>query len=987
MNRTITRKGSDAVRRAAGIGLFRVVEALEPRRLLSAVSVLPIPGADPDYWDGSQSHIVADDNGNHWFTDATDNAIGEVTAGGVVTMYPLPALPDSSDATSQSPVDIVLGPDKNIWFTENGADAIGRITSSGTISEFHTPTADSNPLGLAVGPDGNLWFAESGGESIGKITTDGKITEYAANNLDLSSLDGVVGGPGGKVWFIAYDNDGDGTLDSITSNGHVASIQLDDDPTSLAAGPDGNLWVGTDSGNVDRVSPDGKVTTFAIPDDADVNDIVAGADGNLYFSLDGNNQLGKITTSGVVSEFTFPTDAAQNADGVIEMAGLAQDSDGTIWFVDQNNPQVGNVNLTDALLATSNDVTVTAGKSSTATFATFTDFAGGTDPSAYAATLSIDGATPSSATISTDANGGFDVNDGNDWTLGGSTFDVTITDNNNSARVATATGSLTVDAPPAKGVGVAVTATSGQTFTGTVARFTGLAMNSLSSYSASIDWGDGQTTAGTITVNNAGGVDITGSDTYAAAGTFTVSTTLLPYASGGAFLPPGIGVVSPGISAGGASGVGGGGSAPAPVVEPPTFISPPVSTGPIIVDPIIPVAGNGSATATSAATITPGVMDGAGFSVQATSTAPFMGDVASFVMADPTADTSHFHATITWSDPGVRDWQTLSTQPSAGVFASDGQGNLTVSTTASFANSGLFHFAVTITDDRLTTGGDTVGVAYGQLIVDSPNIWFPIYQGGGPTAVGLLGGGVLYAGATSGSTSSATVNPVLSEHVTAAAKSIKTVAGHRFKGPVGVLNGVVPGAKRMADLHGTIHWGDGTTSAATFAKGKGGGVSVLGSHDYAQAGAEAISVDMTQTLYSNGKPTTNYPLILPDIASTATVASHSSKDHGLPILTGNAIAPAAGAPFSGTLATITLPATPAGDGVAALVRWGDGTKSTGVVSASTDGAISISASHVYRKRGKYAVSALVSETSPASGHHKIKMREIAQVKLTATVSA
>ena len=998
-NRNKTRKGSNAIRRAAKIDVLCRIETLEPRQLLSAVNVFPIPGADPSAWYGYQSHIVADANGNHWFTDAADNAIDEVTLAGVVTMFPLPALPANSDASSQSPVDIVLGPDKNIWFTENGADVIGRITANGTITEFHTPTADSNPLGLAVGPDSNLWFAESAGGAIGKITVAGKITEYAVDSLDLSSLDGIVGGPDGKVWFIAYDNNGNGSLDSITSNGHVATFSLTDDPTSLAAGPDGNLWVGTDSGNIDRVTVDGKVTTFAIPDSGNVNTIVAGADGNLYFSLDGNNQLGKITTAGVVSEFTFPNDAAQNANGPIDMAGLTPDSNGTIWFVDQTNPQVGSVSLSNALLATSNDVTVTAGTPSTATFASFTDFAGGTDPSAYTATISIDGATAVNATISANANGGFDVAYNNDWAMGSSTFNVTITDNSDATRIATATGSLTINAPTATGVGVAVTATSGQTFSGTVATFTGLAMNSLSSYSASIDWGDGQTTVGTITVNSTGGVDITGANTYADAGSYTITTTLLPYASNsGIFsIPPGI-PITPGLPPVGVGGVATGGLTTGAVATPPIVGSPGISTDPIPVDPILPImpiypigglGGDGSATATSAAKVRPGVMDGTGFSVQATSAAPFTGNVASFVMADPTADISHFHATITWSDPGVRDWNTLSTPASDGVITSDGQGNLTVSTTASFANSGLFHFTVTITDDRLAAGANSVGVAYGQLIVDSPNIWFPIYKGGGPSVIGLLGGGVLYNIATSGSASSAnsaTVNPVLDEHVTAVAASIRTLASHMFKGPVGILNGVVPGAKHLADLHGTIHWGDGTTSAASFAKGKHGAVSVLGTHQYTQPGADAISVDMTQTLYAKGKPTTNYPLILPDIATTATVASPASKNHAVPVLPGNAITIAAGATFNGTLAAVTLPATPVGDSLAVSIHWGDGKTSAGVLTASTGNTYTITASHVYRKHGKYNVSVLVSQISPAVAGHKAKVQTIAKVELTATVT-
>lgn len=56
---------------------------------------------------------------------------------------------------------------------------------------------------------------------------------------------------------------------------------------------------------------------------------------------------------------------------------------------------------------------------------------------------------------------------------------------------------------------------AGRTFTGTVVSFTGnSASGSNASYSASIDWGDGHSTTGTVAANKSGGYNVSGTYTY-----------------------------------------------------------------------------------------------------------------------------------------------------------------------------------------------------------------------------------------------------------------------------------------------------------------------------------------------------------------------------------------------------------------------------------------------------------------------------------------
>ncbi|OLE54494.1 MAG: hypothetical protein AUG51_07860 [Acidobacteria bacterium 13_1_20CM_3_53_8] len=81
--------------------------------------------------------------------------------------------------------------------------------------------------------------------------------------------------------------------------------------------------------------------------------------------------------------------------------------------------------------------------------------------------------------------------------------------------------------PTAVSTGININAIAGAPVTARVASFTDTDPNGqLSDYTATIDWGDSTTSAGTITPNASGGLDVTGTHTYVATGTFTVTTSI-----------------------------------------------------------------------------------------------------------------------------------------------------------------------------------------------------------------------------------------------------------------------------------------------------------------------------------------------------------------------------------------------------------------------------------------------------------------------------
>ena len=75
--------------------------------------------------------------------------------------------------------------------------------------------------------------------------------------------------------------------------------------------------------------------------------------------------------------------------------------------------------------------------------------------------------------------------------------------------------------------GAPVSATAGAQFSGTVATFTDADLaGAASDYTATISWGDGSTSAGTISSVPSGGFAVTGSHTYANAGVYQTSVTI-----------------------------------------------------------------------------------------------------------------------------------------------------------------------------------------------------------------------------------------------------------------------------------------------------------------------------------------------------------------------------------------------------------------------------------------------------------------------------
>ena len=334
---------------------------------------------------GGLNRVTSGPDGNIWFTIAGANQIGRMTPGGVITRFDIPT-PNSS------PIDITTGPDGNLWFTEF-TGRIGRITPSGQITEFPVfkqkpgvlpPTQKIFLFGITNGPDGALWFVANCCDPtnlpglIGRITTSGQIRLFPVAQ-DTSPAVGITTGPDGNLWFTATNvtcgNKNQpcnqrylGQIERMSPTGQITGDFIIptpySDPSRLVTGPDGNLWfteqgsIGARGsfqptfpapGKIGRITPTGQITEFTTPNQnypyftSNPAGIAVGPDGNLWYTeysyltkdtmvQHGGNNIGRITTSGQITEFPIPTQFAR-ADGI----AAGPPGDNGLYFTESPN--------------------------------------------------------------------------------------------------------------------------------------------------------------------------------------------------------------------------------------------------------------------------------------------------------------------------------------------------------------------------------------------------------------------------------------------------------------------------------------------------------------------------------------------------------------------------------------------------------------------------------------------------------------------------
>ena len=166
------------------------------------------------------------------------------------------------------PGSLVMGPDGSVYLADTQNHCIRRIGPNGTI---HTVAGTGSkpgfkgdggpaiqahlyaPTALALAPDGSIYIADTGSHVIRQIGPDGIIRTVAGTPKFTDWTDEPPRDLRKGYEGQGYEGDGD-----------LATKAKFNEPTAIALGPDGSLYIAdTDNHRIRRVGPDGIITTVA----------------------------------------------------------------------------------------------------------------------------------------------------------------------------------------------------------------------------------------------------------------------------------------------------------------------------------------------------------------------------------------------------------------------------------------------------------------------------------------------------------------------------------------------------------------------------------------------------------------------------------------------------------------------------------------------------------------------------------------------------
>ena len=454
----------------------------------------------------------------------------------------------SQFATSSQPTGIALAPNGDIYVTEIAADQVQRFDRNGTLLGTFGglgagPGQFNDPAGIAVDASGNVYVADSANHRVQKLTATGTfVSQYTAAGI-IFPFD-VTLDAGGDVWVV----DGGDRVRRFTNGGSLVGTPFGstgsgngqfDDPYSLAFDGAGRLLVLERNGDrVQRftVDPTPSLNPLLVYDTQfgsagagngqfnGAEGIAVAPDGTIVVA-DYNNYRAQRFTGAAVPAFIDAWGSIGSGPGQFDGGPRDIAIRGDFhWVTDATNVRIQKFGTNTAPVASNAGATVPEDGSGPVTLsASDVDL----DPLTYSAGAPANGGvTPGTGpgrtyTPSPNFNG-FD------------TFTYTANDGTASSNSATVTVTVTPvnDVPDATGAapftGEAGTPVTAQT----LATFTDPDAQSASSYTATVDWGDGTTNSGQVS-GGGGSYTVTGAHTYAAGGVYPVTVQVADSAGGG----------------------------------------------------------------------------------------------------------------------------------------------------------------------------------------------------------------------------------------------------------------------------------------------------------------------------------------------------------------------------------------------------------------------------------------------------------------------
>lgn len=484
-------------------------------------------------------------------------------------------------------------------------------------------------------------------------------------------------------------------------------------------------------------------------------------------------------------------------------------------------------------------------------------------------------------------------------------------------------------APPLAGTGVTFTATQASPFNGLVANFTdGNQSDTASRFTATINWGDGTATSTGVVGGAAGAFTVSGTHSYASAGNFNVSVSLLNNVTGVAATIASTAHVVPGISA---TGV--------------TFTA--IQSTPFsgLVANVTDTSSADTASSFSASiawgdgTTSPGFVSGGSgsFTVSGTHSYALLGN---------------FTATI--SVTHLPSSTTVTATSTAHVIPGLAASGVTFTATPNVAFNGV---VATLTDTNLADTGAsfTAQVAWGDGTTSAASVAggsgsFTVVGTHSYAATGTFTVTVTITHTATAISVTATSTAKVQKTLAATGVTLTAIQGVPFTASVATFTDTNLGDTSAA-FSTSVAWGDGTSSAGSVAGGAGS-FDVTGGHTYAASGTFTLTITIVNS--GTGEAAT--------ATSTAVVSSQLAA-------AGVNFTAVSGVPATYTVATVTdanLADTAAS--FTATIGWGDGSAPSAgeVFDGGTPGVFLVAGSHTYVGAGSHTVTISVANTSGAT---------------------
>jgi virginiamycin B lyase len=230
------------------------------------------------------------------------------------------------------PAAVAVASNGAVWFTIEFSDAIA-VFRNGKIDRLPKGNQNLEPLGLAVDAAGDAWYTDTPMRGISRISSGGSVHSFPLST-PIVRLGRLAVAPDGAVWFADVTTASVTRLqDGVFMRHNVSSLGAT--PYGIAVDTGGTVWTtlqGADE--LARISTDGQLTALDVPTrNSGLGDIAVDQSGAVWFLELRANKIGRFA-EGRFTEFTIPTPSAG-------LTALAAAPDGSVWFAELSVGKLG----------------------------------------------------------------------------------------------------------------------------------------------------------------------------------------------------------------------------------------------------------------------------------------------------------------------------------------------------------------------------------------------------------------------------------------------------------------------------------------------------------------------------------------------------------------------------------------------------------------------------------------------------------------------